>query len=422
MSGKSNLSYGWVVVAATFLITFITSGVNFSYGVFFLPLVGEFGWSRGLASGVALVAGITYACTMPLIGILADRYGYKWVLTISAGFLASGLILTSQIHELWQLYLFDGFFIGLSISASFAIPVSLVALWFTRRQGLALGAATLGISMGTAIFPLIITCLIDAHGWRSSMLLAGIAVATICIPSALLMRRPDSNEVKAIALDTASCSPTKYSTSTIADGPALGLSLSEALETVQFWMLFAVFLFFLLGLGLVMMHIVPYAVDSGMTSVQAATLITLIGISGIGGRLLSGLISDKTGIKPVMVFCLTALASITLWIAFSNDARTFYIFAAVYGIMYSGFVTMMVRIARQIFGMKSLGSIFGALMVSDGVGFGVGPWLAGYIFDITGEYQISFIAVTAGLITAIAITIMIKPAVKKVYSTENTPI
>jgi len=162
-----------------------------------------------------------------------------------------------------------------------------------------------------------------------------------------------------------------------------------------------------------MMHIVPYAVDSGMTSVQAATLLTLIGISGIGGRLLSGLISDKTGIKPVMVFCLTALAVITLWIAFSNDTRTFYIFAAVYGITYSGFVTMMVRIARQIFGMKSLGSIFGALMVSDGIGFGVGPWLAGYIFDITGEYQISFIAVTAGLIAATAITIIIKPPSKK---------
>lgn len=407
MSKKSSLSYGWVIVAAAFLITFITAGVNYSYGVFFLPLIGEFGWSRGLASGVMLAAGITYAVTMPFTGIMADRYGYKWVLTVSICFLSAGLILSSQIHDLWQLYVFDGIFIGLSVSASFAIPVSLVALWFARRQGLALGAATLGISLGTAVLPLIITYLISAFGWRTSILLAGIMVAVICIPAALLMRRPRTGEVQKISSDPGP--PDTSSASPFTADPA-GLSLNEALRTHQFWMLFAIFLFFLLGLGLVMLHIIPYAVDSGMTPVQAATLFTLIGITGIGGRLASGIISDRIGVKPVMLFCLLALASITLWLAFSKNAWTFYTFAAIFGIVYSGFAVMLVRIARQIFGEKALGSVFGALMVSDGIGFGAGPWLAGYIFDITGAYQASFIAVTIGLALAVVLTIIIKPA------------
>ncbi|MBN1375778.1 MAG: MFS transporter [Dehalococcoidia bacterium] len=287
--------------------------------------------------------------------------------------------------------------------------MSLVALWFTRQQGLALGAATLGISMGTASIPLIITCMISSLGWRVSMLLAGIAIAMICIPSALLMRRPDQQEMQYIALNAR---PDIYPgpQTTLKDETTTGLSLPEALSTSQFWMLFTVFLFFLLSLGLVMLHVVPYAIDSGMTPVQAATLLTLIGISGISGRLISGLVSDRIGIKPIILFCLLVLAAITLWIAFYKDTWTFYIFATLYGIVYSGFVPMMVRITSQVFGMKALGSIFGALMVSDGIGFGVGPWLAGYVFDVTGAYQASFVAVTAGLIAAVGLILAIKPA------------
>ena len=313
MNNRVNIAYGWIVVIAAFLITFITCGVNYSYGVFFLPIINEFGWSRGLAAAVVLVAGIAYAITLPITGILADRYGYKWVFTVSTGFLAIGMLLSSQIQNLWQLYIFDGLFIGLSISASFAIPVSLVALWFTRRQGLAVGAATLGVSLGTAVIPLIITYLISAVGWRSTFLLAGITVAAICIPSALLMRRPTAAETKELSagiVKQGSPAPGQI----LDGGTDAGLSISEALRTPQFWMLFLVFLFFLLSLGLVMLHIIPYAIDSGMTPVQAATLLTLIGIFGIGGRLASGLVSDRLGIKPVIVFCLLILASITAWI------------------------------------------------------------------------------------------------------------
>ena len=412
MISRGNIAYGWIVVIAAFLITFITCGVNYSYGVFFLPIVNEFGWSRGLAAVVVLVAGISYAITLPVTGILADRYGYKWVLTVSTGFLALGMVLSSQIQNLWQLYIFNGLLIGLSISASFAIPVSLVALWFTRRQGLAVGAATLGVSLGTAGIPLLITYLISVVGWRLTFLFAGIAVAAICIPSALVMRSPTAAERQELSVGDRNHTPPGRSQASD-EGLDAGLSVSEALRTPQFWMLFLVFLFFLLSLGLVMLHIVPYAIDSGMTPVQAATLLTMIGIFGIGGRLVSGLVSDRLGIKPVIVFCLLALALGTAWIAFHKDAWTFYSFACIYGVVYSGFVTMMVRISRQVFGVKALGSIFSALMVSDGIGFGVGPWLAGYVFDVTGSYQVSFIAVTCGLIAAAILTLVIKPAVSR---------
>jgi len=402
------ISYGWMIVTSAFLITFITCGVNFSYGVFFLPIVNEFGWSRGLGSGVMLVAGIAYASTLPLTGILADRYGYKWVLAVSAGCLSLGLILSSTITKLWQLYIFTGLLVGLSISASFAIPVALVSLWFTRKQGLALGIATLGISLGTATIPVLISYLITTTGWRPALLMAGVAVAVICIPATLLMRNPPRNSIaREAAFD-----PEKEAANHTSDLET-GLTLPAAVRTGQFWMIFITFLLFLSSLGLVMLHLVPYAVDSGMAPVQAATLLTLIGVFGLGGRLASGVLSDRIGIKPIMLFCTVLLGLNIAYIAFSNTAWAFYIFASIYGVTYSGFVTQMVRITRVTFGGKSLGSVFAALMVSDGIGFGFGPWIAGNIFDATGSYQASFLAAAIGLMLAGVLTMLIRPAVKQ---------
>jgi len=410
MTAKKSLQYGWVVVASAFIITFITCGVNFSYGVFFLPIVNEFGWSRGLASAVMLVAGIAYAVTLPFTGILADRYGYKWVLAVSAGFLSLGLILSSQIQELWQLYVFTGLLVGLSISASFAIPVALVALWFTRRQGLALGVATLGISLGTATIPLLISYLITSAGWRPVLLMAGIAVAALCIPAALLMRNPPRHTMTA---NSAANQGSSVANQAVPSDLDTGLTVSQSLRTGQFWMLFIMFLLFLSSLGLIMLHLVPYAVDSGIEPVRAAVLISLIGIFGIIGRLASGVLSDKVGIKPIMLLCTVLLGLNIAFIALYSEPWAFYVFAAIYGISYSGFVTQMVRITRKVFGGRALGSVFGALMVSDGIGFGVGPWVAGNIYDVTGSYQVSFLAAAAGLAVASVLVVIVKPATAK---------
>jgi len=411
MTAGKSMQYGWVVVAAAFVITFVTCGVNFSYGVFFLPIINEFGWSRGLASAVMLVAGIAYAVTLPFTGILADRYGYKWVLAVSAGFLSLGLVLSSQIQELWQLYVFTGLLVGLSISASFAIPVALVALWFNRRQGLALGVATLGISLGTAIIPLLISYLITASGWRTTLLMAGIAVAVLCIPATLLMRSPPRHvpAEEAVSKEEPAAGLQPFTSDL-----NVGLTVSQALHTGQFWMLFVMFLLFLSSLGLVMLHLVPYAVDSGIDPVRAAVLLTLIGIFGIAGRLSSGILSDRVGIKPIMLFCTILLGLNIAFIALCSEPWAFYVFAAIYGIAYSGFVTQMVRITRRVFGGLALGAVFGALMVSDGIGFGVGPWVAGNIYDATGSYQASFLTAAAGLAVASVLVILVRPAIKNI--------
>jgi MFS family permease len=352
-----------------------------------------------------LVAGAVYCVTLLATGPLSERYGYKWLLAASLTSLGIGLLLTSQIHELWQLYIFNGLFIGLSIAASYAIPVALVALWFTRRQGLALGVATLGVSMGTAFVPLGISSLIEALDWRATLFIAGIAVIAISIPSVLLIRQPPLL-LRQQEEDTSADSP----------GPDTawgGLTLGEAVRTGMFWMTFIILLIFLTSLSLTMLHMVPYAIDSGLTPIQAAFLLTLVGITGIAGRLVSGMVSDRFGAKPVMLSGLALLALITLMLALRQQHWPFYLFAALFGFGYSSIATMMVRMTRYIFGIKALGSIFSILMIADGIGMGLGPWLAGLIFDITGGYFLTFIGVSIALAAAAVMTGLVRPAAVK---------
>ena len=396
-SGESR--YGWVVVGSAFIITFITCGINFSFGVLILPIVNEMGWSRGLVSSVMLVAGGVYCVTLLAVGPLSERYGYRRLLAASLASMGIGLLLSSQIHQLWQLYIFNGLFIGLSIAASYAIPAAVVALWFTKRQGLALGVATLGVSLGTAFVPPCISWLIGMLGWRTALAIAGVAAMAIGIPAALLIRQPPTVGQQEGADDSEGM-----------DYESEGLMLGEAVRSRAFWMLFGTLLIFLTGLSLIMLHLVPCAIDAGLAPAQAAFLLTLVGIAGIAGRLISGVASDRYGPRPVMLCGLALLALITLMLALRQHDWFFYLFAALFGLGYSSVATMMVRMTRYIFGNRALGSIFSVLMVADSIGMGLGPWLAGYIFDLTGGYSLTFMGVAVALALAAVMTGLVRPA------------
>ncbi|MBW1682951.1 MAG: MFS transporter [Deltaproteobacteria bacterium] len=195
-TSQGRIPFGWWVVTAAFLIMAVTVGAFYSYGVFFLPVLTEFGWGRGLASGVVLFSALVYAAAVAPAGWLADRYGFRILCASTAGLLGLGLVLCSQIRTVWHLYLFGGLLTGLGAPVSVALPLSVVARWFTKNQGLALAAASTGIGAGTALVPLLAAYLMEHLGWRTSYAVIGVLVWAVAVPSALLaMRRPKSGEV-----------------------------------------------------------------------------------------------------------------------------------------------------------------------------------------------------------------------------------
>ena len=401
---NQGIYFGWRVVGAAFIIITVSLGSFDSYGIIFLPVATEFGWSRGLLSWVALIAGFTYAFVAPLTGWLADRFGFKQVACVMAGILGLGFLLSSQIQSIWQLYFFMGFIPGLGCPVAIALPLSLVAHWFVSRRGLAIGVASAGVGAGTAMIPLLVAFIVSNYGWRVACGCLGILIWIVCLPAALLtMRSPKIernglNETRSIAVLDSEKSGEENR----------GLSVSAALRTASFWLLFWVFAVCNFGLGMVMIHLVPYAQDAGLPAIAAAGLMTTIGLCGIIGRILSGLFSDRFGSRIVLFLGIFIQSGLMLLLLKAGSLWIFYLFAVCFGLSVGGNIMHIPKLTAQIFGLNSMAAIFGALSVADGIGFGVGPLIAGYLFDATGSYDISFIIVAIGLALVAFLTLHLK--------------
>jgi MFS family permease len=177
-----------------------------------------------------------------------------------------------------------------------------------------------------------------------------------------------------------------------ANEPALaveGLSLGEAIRTRQFWTICAADLTIVFCLMLVVVHIVPFTIDIEVSPTRAAGVLSTIGGVSMAGRFISGLAIDRVGSRRVMIFCLFLLIAGLLWLQLAKELWMIYLFAVIYGIAHGGFFTTLSPLVAEFFGIKSHGALFGITMFCGTFGGALGPFLAGYIFDVTGGYGLA---------------------------------
>jgi MFS transporter, OFA family, oxalate/formate antiporter len=404
MNPRQGIYYGWIVVAAVFFITAISCGIFYSFGVFFVPVMTEFGWSRSITSGTNSVAGVAYAIIVPFVGLASDKYGYRTVTIATATMMGIGFILASTVQSVWQMYLYVGVLSGFGACAAIPLPLALVSRWFIKRQGLALGIASAGIGTGAALIPLLTAFLIAEYGWRTAFSALGLLILVTYIPlTYFVIRMPKLDYVLAYE---GNGNPDNSDADADSDGD--DLNLIQAIATKNFWLVFSIFALSILSLALAMTHVVPHAMDNGISAITAATLLTTLGFSSIFGRLTAGVISDRMGAKPVLFVGLTLQALMMVWISKADSLWMFFLFAAFFGVAYGGNLVMIPKLTASIFGSKSMGSVYSGISVGDGVGFTIGPVMAGYIFDVSGTYQLSFWLVAAGLLVGVLLTSQLK--------------
>ena len=163
--------YGYFVVVASFFIVMVMYAAFYSYGVFFKPLLNEFGWTRAIISGAFSLSTILLGIMSILMGGLSDRFGPRIVLTLCAFLLGLGYFLMSQISTAWQLYLVYGIIIGTGMGGSFVPVMSTIARWFTKRRGMMTGIIAAGIGVGASVGPPTVHQLIFNYGWRISFII-----------------------------------------------------------------------------------------------------------------------------------------------------------------------------------------------------------------------------------------------------------
>jgi OFA family oxalate/formate antiporter-like MFS transporter len=243
--------YGWVVVIASFLVTFICFSIRYSFGIFSVSMLEEFekfGWTKTLIFGAPLFSGIVGGLSSIVMGRLIDKYGPKITFGVSGFLVGLGMILCSQINALWQFYVSFSFLIGVGMGVAFTPPMAITSRWFVKRRGLALGIVALGIGIGTIVMPPVITYFISAYGWRSAYLIVGF-MAWIILISAAFMLRPSP------VTDDASSHNKNGKSENLNEG----WDVLEAAKTRSFWLVFFSNALWDLCLQMVMLQIVPYA-------------------------------------------------------------------------------------------------------------------------------------------------------------------
>lgn len=399
---KPHFFYGYVIVAASFAIQWVCVGAMFTYGIFFKPLLNEFGWSRATISGASSITMLFVGLMGIVSGRLNDRFGPRVIMVVSGLFLGGGYLLMSLLQAPWQLYLFYGVIIGTGMASHDIVTLSTVARWFLRRRGMMTGIVKMGTGAGQLMVPLIATVLLAAYGWRTSYLLIGAAALILFVLISLLFRRnPQQMGLLPYGAESTMSVPS--------DSAEQGLSLREVIRTRQFWLISLAYFSVIYCLLTIIVHIVPHATDIGISPTRAAGVLSTIGGVSMVGRFTMGTASDRIGSKRVWIICFIILIASFLWLQITRELWMFYLFAVVYGFAHGGFFVLVSPMAAELFGTRAHGVIFGIIYFAGTFGGSLGPVLAGYIFDITQSYQTVFLVLLILSIIGLTLISTVKP-------------
>lgn len=401
--------YGWVIVAACTLIQVVQFGIQYSFGVFFKPLIADFGWSRAATSGAYSILMICAGLSAIPLGWLADRFGPARVTAACGLIMTLGLILASQVQELWQLYLTFGVLLGISVGGTMAITGGVTARWFVKKRGLALGIVSAGIGVGTLLMPPLAARLIGAFDWSTAYIIIGIAAGVITIGGALFLRRdPAAIGLKPYGAVNSPAKPVTDSPDAAKPAPIRGFSLRQAIRTRSLWMICLLYFFVNICVQVIMVHLVNYATDLDIDPLTAATLVSMIGIGGIVGRLAMGGVSDKIGTHNSLIITCLLLVSSLIWLIFSRELWMLYIFAIIFGFAYGGEVPQMPLLIGQAFGLQAVMALTGATSAATRAGGALGSWAGGKIFDATRSYMFAFTMTAVAAFLSLITTLMLK--------------
>ncbi len=395
--GNSKIFYGWWLVGVGFLLQGVVTGiVSYSYGILLTPIAGEFSASRfEMMLGVTvctLVAGVS----SPFFGVAMDRYPLRRLASVGVLLLGSGLLLLSAAQTLWQVTLVYALFMGPAMVLMGTLLVGvMLARWFSRRRGTAMGVAALGTSACGLLLPPLLQYGIDMEGWRTMLQLLGIGVLGVLLPLAWLLVA-DHPHSRGLAPDGASSEA-----SPLPQAASSSSSTREIFAQRNFWMIALVCGVLFSVYASLLSNLVPFATGLGFGGEQAALLISVIAMFGMLGKLAFGVIADRIELRLGLVAAIVLLL-LGLAIYGVGNSYVHLLVASVFvGIAAGGMLPVWGSLMAVLFGTANYGRAMGLMspVMMPIVVFG-SPF-AGWSFDVTGDYQLAFIVFGVALLVAL---------------------
>lgn len=398
--------YGWKIVGVSFTTLFISIGFLFySYGVFFLALEQEFGSSRfGISMGLAFM-NITMGLMAPFLGKAVDRYSIRSIMLVGACLMAFGFFCAAQISALWQFYVILGTFLGVGEALLGMIPSqTLVANWFIKKRGTALGIATMGVSMSGMIMAPLSSTLIEHIGWRYTFIVYGLSALAVVVPLVyfVVVNQPEEKGLYPDGESSPDSLPPGGLVQSVgafeSDDQRVCDTLDhhswtfmQAIKNKNFWAITLTISMCMHCVGAVLTHMIPMAMDRGLTATNAALLLSLSAGVGVLGKVMFGWIADHIDTRIAVWISIAFQMSGVLLISHGgSEVFVLRIGVALFGFGMGGVVPLWGSLIGEAFGRENFGTIMGSMspcMLPIQI---AGTPLAGYIYDNTGSYIAAF--------------------------------
>ncbi len=374
--------YAWTAVGTTFVTLGLVYGIWYSYAVFLVAFLREFGWNRSLVAGAFSVFVVLHGFMSPIAGWVGGRVGPRRLILAGGCAIGCGLLLTAQTTAWWHLYLAFGVITAVGVGGSgWVASVVLVRGWFPERVGTALGVASAGI--GAGIFGLVPLAhlLIDGLGWRWAYRIFAALIVGWILPAVFWLVRDPPREKTAFRTGAGGHRVTM-------DGGAYW-TLASAMRDWHFWGLAAVFFLGNVSTQMLLVHQVAYLVDQGVPLAVAAAAGGFVGLVSIAGKMGLGILSDRTNreLAYTMAFgCLVASLGVLVLAGRYPMSGLAYLYALLIALGYSATAPLTPAAASDLFSGPRFSTIFGCLHLGNSLGAATGAWVGGRIFDGTGSY------------------------------------
>ncbi len=394
------LFYGWYVAlgCGIGLACGLAAVLTYTFGVFVTPLRMEFGWSQTEMFAALFLCVLTMTFVAPFFGLLVDRFGARRV--ILAGLVFEAALVASFYFQDANILTFYLRYIALAVLGVGTTHIAftrIIALWFDRQRGLALGVTLAGVGIGGFAWPILSQWAIDALGWRSAWLVIAAVIILVGGTIVLLVVRDSPQSMGLLPDgDTAASSRDK----TARSGAPSGVALKQALGTRHFWMMLVAFLLIGAAVTSIQVHLVPLLISRGVTPMHAANALSILAVALLFGRVAAGWLMDRIFAPRVAIaFLLGPIAAIFLlasgasgWLAFVAGILT--------GLAAGAEVDVTAYLVSRYFGLRHFSSIYACYYSAYSLGAGLGPLATANAVDRFGGYTESLMAHAVMLVVA----------------------
>ena len=401
----------WTVVGVSTAVNALAWATRSTFALFFVAMLEEFAWGRGPTALGYSLSWLGFVGFAPVAGWLSDRWDTRTVVMGGGVILGLALALTGQVASLAQYYLCFGMLGAAGIAAMLIPSTTIVTRWFVRSRGTAMGVLSAGGPGSAVVFYPLVAWLIARLGWRMAMVAFGSIVAAATASLALLYREPPAGGDGEAPRAQAASADAKPAGATRAPGEAW--TLRRALRSLELWAAFAMTALGVIGFQIMATHQVAHAVDRGFPRPTAVGLFSLGAGCMMAGNLAGGWLSDRVGRGWVFVLgtVVAILGIACLAVMRGPEDVLLLVLCTVSRFGFGMRIAQLAAIPADVFAGPHLGAILGVVQAGGGLGGAIGPFLGGWLFDVTGSYRLAFLAAAVAVAgSAVAAWVAARPA------------